>query len=361
MLDPELASVPLSPARHEGLDLDAITIAVEWENPRDVGTRWTDRALAALDAEIAREQATGRGQPTLLYLYDARAIDPEAIRRGLARGAPALERRTRLRLVATDGKTYYQLKNRGVELSTTPFTILLDSDAAPQAGWLRGLLAPFADPATMATSGVTSLEPVDLVSRTMAMVWIFDLPSEHARSRGRVQMHANNFAVRTAFFQANPFPNTAAFKKQCGIWLADVVARGFGFLRTPDALVLHAPHAGFVFILWRAVQAGLDRDAKARYEGESRLARLRYAIQVLFKKNYRSARRILTHHREVGLPVWQIPAALAVGATYYSTLAGAQLTSAIVDGLPDSARLRWLLAGAEDRDTLESSKSRASE
>ena len=323
-------------------DLDEITIAIEWENPRDVGSRWTDRAIAALDAEIAREQARASGRPTVLYLFDSKAIDPDSIRQGLVRSAPELERRAVLRLVSTDGLTYYQLKNRGVELATTPFTILLDSDACPQPGWLRGLLAPFADPRTMAVSGVTSLEPLDLISRTMAMVWIFDLPSEHARSRGRQQMHANNFAVRTDFFTANPFPNTTAFKKQCGIWLADIVKRGFAFERTPEALVLHAPHSGFVFILWRAVQAGLDRDAKAKLEGRGRFARLAYPGQVFFKKNLRAARRIIAHHREVGLPAWQIPFSIAVGWSYYSTLAGAQLISAVLGGLPESARLRWI-------------------
>lgn len=326
----------------EALDLDSITIAVEWENPRDVGTRFTDRALAALDAEIAREQKRSPGRPSVLFLYDENAIDPESIRRGLARSCPALEGRATVRIVPTDGLTYYQLKNRGAELAGTPFTILLDSDACPQPGWLRGLLAPFSDAAMMAVSGVTSLEPLDLISRTMAMIWIFDLPSEHPRSRGRIQMHANNFAVRTAFFTANPFPNTPAFKKQCGLWLADVTERGFGFLRTPEALVLHAPHSGFVFILWRAVQAGLDRDAKAKLEGRGRLARLAYAAQVFFKKNFRAARRIVAHHREVGLPAWQIPLSIAIGWSYYSTLAGAQLVSAIVDGLPESARLRWI-------------------
>lgn len=324
------------------LDLASITIAIEWENPRDVGTHFTDRALAALDAEIEREQKHSPGRPAVLFLYDAHAIDPESIRRGLARACPALEGRAEVRLVATDGLTYYQLKNRGAELAGTPFTILLDSDASPQPGWLRGLIEPFADPRLMAVSGVTSLEPLDLISRTMAMVWIFDLPSEHPRSRGRQQMHANNFAVRSDFFRKHPFPNTPAFKKQCGLWLADIVAQGFGFLRTPDALVLHAPHSGFVFILWRAVQAGLDRDAKAKLEGRGRIARLAYAVQVFFKKNLRAARRIVAHHREVELPLALVPVSIAIAWSYYSTLAGAQLVSAVLDGLPESARVRWI-------------------
>ena len=323
-------------------DLDQITIAIEWENPRDVGTYWIDRAIAALEAEIARERASAPGTPTVLYLYDANVIDPESIRHALARSAPKLESMTDLRLIATEGLTYYQLKNRAAELATTPFIALVDSDASPRPGWLRGLLRPFADPKTMAVAGVTSVATRDLLSRTLALVWIFDLPSEHARARGQKRLHANNFAVRSGFFRENPFPNTIAFKKQCGIWVADIVDRGYGFERTPEALALHAPHAGFVFLLWRAVQSGLDRDAKAMLEGRGRFSRIAYAAWVFVKKNARSTRRILKHHREVELPVWQIPFALAIAWTYYSTLAGTQMVSALLGGLPESLRVRWV-------------------
>ena len=66
------------------------------------------------------------------------------------------------------------------------------------------------------------------------------------------------------------------------------------------------------------------------------------AVQVFFKKNLRSTRRILKHHREVELPVWQIPFALAIAWTYYSTLAGTQMVSALLGGLPDALRVRWV-------------------
>lgn len=323
-------------------DLDQITIAIEWENPRDVESHWIDGAIAALEAELVRERAYAPGSPTVLYLYDATVIDPESIRHAIARNALNLESIASLRLVPTEGLTYYQLKNHAAELATTPFIAFIDSDACPAPHWLRGLLRPFSDPRTKAVAGVTSVATRDLLSRTLALVWIFDLPSEHARARGQKRLHANNFAVRSDFFRENPFPNTAAFKKQCGIWVADIVERGFGFERTPEALALHAPHAGYKFLLWRAVQAGLDRDAKAELEGRSRLTRIAYAAQVFFKKNLRSTRRIVKHHREVALPFWQIPAALAVAWAYYSTLAGTQMVSAVLGGLPDSLRVRWV-------------------
>jgi hypothetical protein len=321
--------------------LAEVTIVIEWENPRDVGSVWTDRAMRSLAEELAREGAVASDKPTVLYLFDTEVLDEASVRRSIARSAPELDELASLRVIPTPGLTYYQLKNHGVALTETPYVILLDSDVSPQPGWLRGLLRPFEDPQIMAVSGVTSLESHDLISRTMALIWIFDLPSEHENSRGEPNVHANNSAFRTRFFQENPFPNTLAFKKQCGLWLADILERGFGFERTPEAYCRHAPHSGLRFVLWRGIQSGFDRDIKAALEDKGRLARIATAARVWIKKTWRSTRRILVNRREVDMPFYEVPAALLVAWLYTFCLAAAQATSAILDGVPDSFRLRW--------------------
>ena len=323
------------------IDLSEITIVIEWENPRDVDSKWTDLATRALADELAREGSNARDRPTVFYLFDSQIFDEASVRDSITRSAPDLDQLASVRLIPTDGLTYYQLKNQGVALATTPYVVLLDSDVSPQPGWLAGLMRPFEDSKIMAASGVTSLEAHDLISRTMALTWIFDLPSEHEKSRGRLSLHANNCAFRTPFFQSNPFPNTPAYKKQCGLWMADITARGIGFERTPEAYCRHAPHSGISFVIWRGIQSGLDRDAKAALEGKGRLARLTYALWVIGKKSWRSTERILTHRREVNLPTYQIPGALVIAWTYCFALASAQALSAIFDGVPKSFRLRW--------------------
>jgi len=323
------------------IGLSEVTIVIEWENPRDVDSAWTDRAMRALADELAGAGSTSDDQPTVLYLFDPEVLDELSIHDSIERSAPELIDLAFVRAIPAPGLTYYQLKNQGVALAETRYVILLDSDVCPQPGWLSGLLRPFSDPEVMVVSGVTSLEYVDVVSRTMALIWIFDLPSEHQKSRHKDSMHANNAAFRTQFFQKNPFPDTPAFKKQCGLWLADITNRGFGFERTAEAECRHAPHAGFSFVLWRGIQSGFDRDAKATLEGSGRFARILYAMRVWVKKTWRSTRRILIHRREVGMPLYEIPVSLAVAWLYCSCLASAQAISAILDGVPDSFRLRW--------------------
>ena len=74
----------------------------------------------------------------------------------LARAAPRIPELADLEILATPGLTYYRLKNFGIARSTTEISIMLDSDASPQPGWLEGILKPFADPEIMAVGGFTA-------------------------------------------------------------------------------------------------------------------------------------------------------------------------------------------------------------
>ena len=154
-----------------------------------------------------------------------RSIPPQ-IEDALAETAPKIRSLADVEILPTDGLTYYKLKNFGIARATTGISVMLDSDAAPQPGWLENLLAPFADPEIMAVGGFTVLGYEDFLSKTMALSWIFNLPEERDKTVKRAKIHANNCAVRTDFFREHPFPDLPAFKKQCGFWLRDLDARG---------------------------------------------------------------------------------------------------------------------------------------
>jgi hypothetical protein len=325
---PILAAQPILTANDT--PLPAITIVIEWENAIDVEDDWARGAMSALQDELERVRPRMPSPPRVAYLFDERAVSPSTIATVIDEVAPGLRRLAELELVPTPGLTYYKLKNYGVARSKTELTVMLDSDAAPKPGWLENIVAPFADPEIMAVGGFTVLGHEDLLSRTMALSWIFDLPSERGRTAMRNKIHANNCAVRTAFFQANPFPDLPAFKKQCGFWLRDITARGAKWTRTADAMTVHAPHPGFKFIAWRAWTAGLDRDFQTFHTvAQSRAGRIGHAFRFLASKLARAWSRILMKGGEVGLPLWQRPAAMAIALGYFGLSFAAQLKSAV--------------------------------
>ena len=84
----------------------------------------------------------------------------------------------------------------------------------------------------MVVGGFTVLGYNDLLSKTMALSWIFDLPDEPS-TRSSGPRSTLTIARYAPFLQKNPFPDLPIFKKQCGFWLRDFAARGIATSARP--------------------------------------------------------------------------------------------------------------------------------
>jgi len=184
----------------------------------------------------------------------------------------------------------------------------------------------------MAVGGFTVLAYDDFLSKTFALSWIFDRPEEIGKTEAKRKIHANNAAVRTDFFRANPFPDlpSTVFKKACGFWTRDLDARGLKYVRTASAMTLHAPHPGYKFLAWRAWTMGTDRDYQAfQTATRSRLGRLAFAFKFFGGKVGKSWWRIWTRGRNVELPLWQRPGAMAIVLGFYGVGLVGEMASAL--------------------------------
>ena len=312
----------------EVADLPAVTLVIEWENAIDVADEWAKGAMAALQAELTAVSGSMPTKPRIMYLYDDTAVAPGTIESVIDIASPRLREVADVEIVPTPGLSYYKLKNFGIARSTTDLTVMLDSDAAPQPGWLRALLEPFSDKEIMVVGGFTVLGADNLLSRTMALSWVFNLAHQREKTARRQKIHVNNCAVRTEFFKANPFPDLPTFKKQCVFWLRGLSFQGHKFVRTADAMVVHAPHPGVKFLAWRAWTGGMDSDYLGFQTGSrSRFGRLVYAFRYFARKLWRSWRNIVRHGDKVELPWWQRPAAMLIAAAFYLVTLVAQLAS----------------------------------
>jgi len=310
--------------------LPAVTLVIEWENAIDVEDEWTGKAMAALEREMRDVGPRMPARPRIMYLYDKGAVAEGTIERVLGEVAPGLREVADVEVVPTEGLTYYKLKNFGISRATTDLSVMLDSDAAPQPGWLENLLSPFADPEVQAVGGFTVLGYENLLDKTMALSWVFNLKGERDKTAKRHKIHVNNCAVRTDFFRAHPFPDLQAFKKQCVFWLRGISAEGHRYVRTPDAVCIHAPHPGYRFLAWRAWTGGMDSDFTGYHSGSrSRPARIGYALRYFVRKLWRSWRNIVTKGKAVELPMWQRPFAMLISLAYYLVTLAGQLTSAV--------------------------------
>ena len=108
--------------------------------------------------------------------------------------------------------------------------------------------------------------------------------------------------------------------------------------------IVHAPHPGYKFLVWRAWTMGMDRDYQAfQTATRSRLGRLAFAFKFFGGKVGKSWWRIWTKGRNVDLPAWQRPAAMTIILGFYGIGLVGEIGSALTRSfkpLPKPAKRR---------------------
>lgn len=301
------------------------SVVIEMENATTI--QWSDvgEALRALASQLADVTATAAPRPLVILAHPGLESDSSLLIDGVLREAPRLKDVARLQAASVPGGRYYELKNAGAALADGEVVVLLDSDAVPEADWLRNLLATFDQPSALAANGHTYLGYSCLISRTLALTWVFPLRAYDGRADRR-PLNANNCAFRTKWIQANPFPIDNGFKVSCTKQMKRLQQSGGEAIRAP-AYVRHAPLSGWRFLLWRAMVTGRDADRKYRdMKSRSRARRFAGALSFWLKMEWNVFRQVLRHYRRVDLPAWQVPVALALGSAFYDIALISQVT-----------------------------------
>lgn len=320
------------------------SVVVEMENATTV--EWSDvgESLRSLATQLADVAAGAEPRPLVILAHPGQDSESSLLIEGVLREAPRLQDVARLQAVSVPGGRYYELKNAGAVLADGEVVVLLDSDAVPEPDWLQNLLAPFDQPNALAANGHTYLGYSCLISRTLALTWIFPLRACDARAERRA-LNANNCAFRTKWLQANPFPIDNGFKVGCTKQMMQLQQSGGEAVRAP-AYVRHAPLSGWRFLLWRAIVTGRDADRKYRdLKSRSRARRFASALSFWWKMERNVFRQVLLNHRRVDLPAWQVPAALALGSTFYciallsQVIRLAELTADQIERIPAYAEV----------------------
>jgi hypothetical protein len=306
-------------SNHDSFRTPTYSVVVEMENAttvcwQDVGK--TLRVLADQIAENSPPEQSNKSQ--VIFAQPGVESDAEHLIKSVGREVPRLAEVARVSCVSVPEGRYYELKNAGMARADGEVVVLLDSDAVPEAGWLKALLAPFSRPEVVVTSGHTYLGHSGFISRTLALIWVFPLRDHDARNASRRSLNANNCAFRTDWIRSNPFPIDNGFKVGCTKLSKRMEQQGIEMLRVP-AYVEHAPLSGWRFLVWRALVTGRDADRKfTDMKSRSRARRLLNAVKFWYKMEFRVVRRVLGHSRHVAMPIWEIPAAVAIGCSFYS-------------------------------------------
>ncbi len=325
--------------------LPSVSIVVEMENIKTVEPDLLGVVLESLAAQLKPHLGALPRPPQIIFSYPGQPDEREEVLHRIRRDGPGLAAMD-LDAVGTPDGRYYEMKNAGAARADGGILIFVDSDVELADGWLGKLLEPFNDATTMAVSGHTFLRHDNFASRTLALIWIFALERGDDREAARRSINANNAAFRLDWFRSvGGFPYDPGFKVSCALLYYRLRQQGLDCVRA-DARARHEPLRGWRFLLWRAAVTGRDADRKYRLmKSPSRARRLRHAGSRWGTMLWRSTRRILGKRKIVGLPLWQVPAALLMGWGFYSIAFVNQAASAIglfgnaVEHVPDYAEV----------------------
>lgn len=303
--------------------LPAPSIIVEWETGRECGGGRAEACLAGLNRQMWEERAAFAAPPELILVFDPLEVDSSEVEAAAAaagadRGWPG-----RLDVAASPRRLdYYQKKNFGFARARGDVAIFIDSDLVAEPGWLRALVAPFADPAKSVVVGRTHFETGTLYERAMALFWIFDERIAQDRLRPTRRLVSNNIAFRRPLFAALPFPDRPTYRGQCSALGARLNGLGIVMYEATAARAVHPAPAGARAFAARAAHAGGDTAAHGAMEG--RVGRLEPLRE--WRRDLASVRRRIAARSPVlGAGAGTRAAALALGALYYSIKAAAYL------------------------------------
>ena len=151
-------------------------------DPRCVGRQDFDEAVESILLENAR--------------------DLEAMPEDVPRTIPGI------RVIASDARGSYPLKNAGVRAATADLVMVLDADCVPDAGWVRaGVEAMRQRPDAVAISGRTTYPGRSTLERSLGLL------SRCYVDRGTAGpvrlLSTNNMIVRRSVFRSDPLPDDA--------------------------------------------------------------------------------------------------------------------------------------------------------
>ncbi len=151
----------------------SISIVIEWEN---VLLSEAYRALEMLK-QLSTQLQDIHHAVEVLFLFNEEDIAAKTLQAIIDTHLtvhPSLANRVSVQLVPVVGLHYYDIKNAGVQQAKGDLVVFLDSDVIPEPHWLKALIEPFFNDASVQViAGHTYLEPEGFLGRAFALGWFF--------------------------------------------------------------------------------------------------------------------------------------------------------------------------------------------
>ena len=293
------------------------SVIMEMENCRTICWAELREVVMVLAEQIGDHVRAGGKRPEVILAHPGPESESADLMAAIFEEVPQLGEVACVSAVGVPEGRYYELKNAGISKAAGELILFLDSDTLVEPQWLATLLNALENPEVIAASGHTYLNYNDLISRMLALAWVFPLRDRDGKASKKRALNVNNCGFQADWIRVHPFPIDNGFKVSCTKLMKVMEAASIQFARAP-AYAKHAPLTGWRFLVWRALVTGRDADRKCEdLKSRSKLRRFRAAVQFCLKMERRTITRIFGKYRQVALKAYQVPLVLLLGCLFY--------------------------------------------
>lgn len=304
----------------------SLAVVIEWENAVLAKLSRTMRMLEQLRQQLTEIAPLLGEKAEVLFLYDHTRVSAELIQNAVGKvfgNTPFCE----VRIISTNGKRYYELKNESLLYTQKDLLVFLDSDVVPEDGWLRGLLKAFEQEDMKVVCGNTYVSPDGLYGKAMALFWFFPLRQDDEGLVTSNSFFANNVVFRREVLKKYPFPHLENFRGQC-LSLARLLRNeGIPIYLQRSSRVSHPPPNGFWHFACRALCQGHDEALEA-HRGSSNGVLLGAATRY-FQSLREAYWEIFRGYPKVQLSRFGGVCAFGIAATYHSLALAGELATRV--------------------------------
>lgn len=239
-----------------GAALPSFTLVIETENLVNADIEGLGVSLASLQAQDVPPQ-----QASEVLIINSGDLSADFITRLTAK-YPWLKV-----ITAPASTTYYQAKMFGAGQATGSVVVYCDSDCEYAPGWLRGMLAPFAERRDVdVVAGETTTRGDGIYGTAMALTYIFPQHSDDGQLTQTPHYFLNNVAFRRSFLLSNPIPtDLPLYRGNCVVHAHSLRRHGHTIWRQPRSKAVHAAPNGFSHFFWRFLLIGHDFRLQQQY------------------------------------------------------------------------------------------------
>jgi glycosyltransferase involved in cell wall biosynthesis len=222
-----------------------------------------------------------------------------------------------VRIISSQFKNQYILKNEGMRYALGEIIIFIDSDLIIEPGCIKTLLLSFKRKKVEIVSGAVHSDTSNIYDKAMALTWLFPLRSPDGEMYPDNKYNPSIVAAKRQIWEKYPFPKDRVLGCGSLVELADpMIQDGITIWHQPLVRVSHPTPSSFKRFLLRAMADGLDNTLSWRRYHNVFISFIYLCAWFSIYGIIRNI-RIIKYHKKVQMSYPLIPLAWIINTTYY--------------------------------------------